>query len=300
MRMRKKGKGPRFVRYFGPLIVALKELGGSGTPSEVTDIIARDLSIPEAEQNEVLKSGALRFVKDVAFARQYLVWRGLLSASTRGIWILTDKGRELTNLGYEESLRIFKEEHQRHSNRAQPKKSKPVQITDEDMEEEQDEVAPELRHRAELLAVLRRLPPSGFENLCKRLLREAGFEKVTVTGGPKDKGIDGFGILQLNPLVSFKILFQCKRYSGSVSRSEIGDFRNAMMGRAEKGIFITTGTFTADARAEAVRDGVSPIELVDADKLLDMFEQLELGLKPHQVYEIDFDFFANFGAQGDT
>jgi restriction system protein len=117
---------------------------------------------------------------------------------------------------------------------------------------------------------------------------------VTVTGRSGDGGIDGIGILQMNPFVSFKVLFQCKRYSGAVISSQTRDFRGAMMGRADKGIIMTTGTFTADASKEAVRDGVPPIELVDGDKLIEMFESLELGLKPKMAYVVDHAFFEEF------
>ena len=138
------------------------------------------------------------------------------------------------------------------------------------------------------------LPPNGFERLAQRLLREAGFIQVTVTGSSGDGGIDGYGTLQVNPLVSFKVLFQCKRYTKSVSPSHVRDFRGAMSGRADKGIIMTTGTFTAEARREATRDGVPPIELIDGDKLIDMLASLELGLRPVTTYEVDSAFFAEF------
>jgi restriction system protein len=112
------------------------------------------------------------------------------------------------------------------------------------------------------------LPPDGFERLCQRILRESGFQQVVVTGRSGDGGIDGVGVLQMNPFVSFNVLFQCKRYQGAVSPSQIRDFRGAMVGRADKGIIMTTGTFTLDAKKEARRDGVPPIELVDGEALL--------------------------------
>ena len=118
--------------------------------------------------------------------------------------------------------------------------------------------------------------------------------RFTVTGRSGDGGIDGIGILQVNPLVSFKVLFQCKRYAGSVTPSQVRDFRGAMMGRADKGIIITTGSFTSDARKESVRDGVPPIELVDGEKLVNMLELLELGLKPQRTFEVDETFFSQF------
>jgi restriction system protein len=160
-------------------------------------------------------------------------------------------------------------------------------------ETDDEEVEP-LDHRTNLLNLIKSLPPSGFERLSQRLLRESGFQQVVVTGRTGDGGIDGFGILQVNPFVSFNVLFQCKRYQGAVTPSQIRDFRGAMMGRADKGIIITTGTFTLDAKKEARRDGAPPIELVDGDTLVQMFEQLQLGLIPKTTYDVDEKFFDDF------
>ena len=107
-------------------------------------------------------------------------------------------------------------------------------------------------YREELAGTLQSLPAAGFERFCQRLLRESGFQEVTITGRSGDGGIDGIGILQVNSLVSFKVLFQCKKYAGSVTPSHVRDFRGAMTGRADKGIIITTGSFTSEARKEAV------------------------------------------------
>jgi restriction system protein len=144
------------------------------------------------------------------------------------------------------------------------------------------------------LTVVKGLSPNGFERLSMRLLREAGFERVSVTGRSNDGGIDGVGVLQLNDLVSFNVVFQCKKWEGSVPPKEIRDLRGAMAGRAEKGIFLTTSTFTSNARAEAERPGAVPIELVDGEKLFDMFKRYELGLKPRTVFDIDLVFFDQF------
>lgn len=151
---------------------------------------------------------------------------------------------------------------------------------------------PDFRER--LAEVLKGLPAAGFERLCQRLLRESGFVEVVVTGRSGDGGIDGHGTLQITPLVSFKVLFQCKRSSSVVSPSQVRDFRGAMQSRADKGIILTTGAFTAEGHKEAYRDGVPPIELVDGQKLIEMFIRLELGLKPVTTYEIDDDFFSSF------
>jgi restriction system protein len=162
--------------------------------------------------------------------------------------------------------------------------------------DEADSFEETTNHRSQLISIIRELPPTGFESLCQALLREAGFESVTVTGRPGDGGLDGNGVLQVNPLVSFKVLFQCKRYAGSLGPDKVRDFRGAMAGRADKGIILTTGTFTPEAKKEAVRDGVPPIELVDGEALLDMFERLQFGLRPKQAFEVDVDFFKKFEA----
>ena len=152
-------------------------------------------------------------------------------------------------------------------------------------------------YREEVLATMLALPPAGFERLAQRFLRESGFTQVVVTGQSGDGGIDGFGILQVNPLVSFKVLSQCKRYAKSVAPSQVRDFRGAMSGRADKGIIITTGTFTQEAKREATRDGAPPIELIDGEKHIDMLENLELGLKAVTTYEVEHAFFSEFKAQ---
>jgi restriction system protein len=147
---------------------------------------------------------------------------------------------------------------------------------------------------ARFLEVLKGMTPAGFERLCMRLLREAGFERVQVTGRSNDGGIDGLGVLQINDLVSFNVVFQCKKWEQSIPPKEIRDLRGAMDGRAEKGIFLTTSTFSTNARAEAERPGAVPIELVDGEKLFEMFKKFELGLKPRTVYDIDLPFFDQF------
>lgn len=140
----------------------------------------------------------------------------------------------------------------------------------------------------------RSLSPNGFERICQRLLREHGFQKVTVTGKSGDGGIDGIGALQINKFVSFTVLFQCKRYKKVVTPSQVRDFRGAMEGRADKGIIITTGVFTAQAKQEARRDGAKPIQLVNGDDLVEMFQDLELGVTPRISYNIDHSFFDEY------
>lgn len=120
------------------------------------------------------------------------------------------------------------------------------------------------------------------------LLREAGFSKVEVTGKTGDGGIDGTGVLRMN-LLSFQVIFQCKRWQGSVGSSTVRDFRGAMVGRADKGLILTTGTFTAEARKEAVRDGAPAIDLVDGEMLCDLLRQHRLGVRVEMVERVTVD-----------
>ncbi len=278
-----------FVRWFGPLLDALRQLGGSAIPREAADKIAQNLNLKEEKLDELLNSGQSRYYNQVAWARQYLAWEGLLDTSKRGIWALSTKG-ENTKLTDDQAKEIFHRWVEIHRKTRRNKSEQ--QILEEQEQGEPEDLQPV--NKPDLLQVLQSLSPEGFEKICQRLLRESGFENVVVTGQSHDGGIDGYGTLEMNPFVSFKVLFQCKRYKGVVSRAQVGDFRNAMIGRAEKGIIMTTGTFSPDAIKEANREGAPKVELVDGDKLVEMFKRVELGVKPIVVYEVDLPFFEPF------
>lgn len=284
---KKKSGQAEFTKWFGPLLDALRELGGSGKPKEVVEEIAKAQKISDSQREEVMKSGILRFDNQVAWARQYLVWEGLLDNSKKGVWTLSSKGQDVF-LNQEDARKIFLKWVEIHQKAKKEKLSKSKIVKSQEQEEPEEldnEITPTL------LEVLQSVTPIGFEHICKRLLREHGFENVYVTQASHDGGIDGYGTLELNPFVSIKVLFQCKRYKGTVSRAQIGDFRNAMIGRADKGIILTTGTFSEDAKREASRDGAPPIELIDGKKLVELFEKAELGVKPKTIYEVDYNFF---------
>jgi restriction system protein len=285
-------EGAKFLRYFGPLLDALRALGGSGTPDEVVERIAQDLKIPDRAQNELLPSGEQRFRNQVRWARMHLVREGLIDSSKRGIWSLTERGRT-ARLSMEDARAI-------RTRQARPfRKKGPGELPATEIGVAASEASPEpeaasSNYAADVIKLLRDLPPAGFERFSQRLLREAGFTQVVVTGKTGDGGIDGHGSLQVGPLLSLKALFQCKRYKGSVSASDVRDFRGAMAGRTDRGIIITTGAFTAEARREASREGVPPIELIDSERLVEMLRKLELGLKPVTTYEVDSSFFEEF------
>jgi restriction system protein len=209
----------------------------------------------------------------------------LLDTSNPDVLSLTEKGFS-ENPSVDEVHKIFKRIHGSFVSKKGKKET--AQAIDA------VEIETDPSHKKELLEMLLTLPPAGFERLCQRLLRASGFKRVVVKGRSGDGGIDGEGILEINPLVSMKVIFQSKRYKDAVSSSQIRDFRGALQGRAEKGIFITTGRFTKEAKAEAVREGAPPIEIVDGDKLVKLFEKGGLGLRKKEIFEVDKDFFIEY------
>jgi restriction system protein len=294
VRQASTSKGPQFVRYFAPVLDAVRALGGSGRPAEVEEWIVSLLGLSEAEISQVTKNGQSRYSNQVAWARFYLAKAGLLDSSSRGVWRLTEKGNS-THLTHELALQLFREVHVQFPHPATDPSadSAPLDTAPDDTATQPSTAISD--YRVELLAALKSLPPAGFERVCQRLLRESGFQQVTITGRTGDGGIDGDGVVQVNPFVSFRVLFQCKRYdSSAVGSGQVRDFRGAMAGRADKGIILTTGSFSADAKKEAIRDGVPPIELVDGEKLVNMFELLELGVRPVCTFKVDEGFVDEF------
>jgi len=265
---------PTFDKFMNPAIQALKQLGGSGTIEEINSTVSEIAKLSD-EQLEVLhdpeKGSQTEVEYRLAWARTYLKKYGVLENSSRGVWALTPKGRQLDQVN-PQAVRRFVQN--------QKKKSKPAVVEEDELVDETDV---ETSWRDELLATLLKMEPSAFERLVQRLLRESGFIQVEVTGQSGDGGIDGKGIMRLGGLLSFHVIFQCKRYQGAVSVSQVRDFRGAMVGRADKGLLITTGNFTKDALREATRDGAPAIDLIDGDLLLDKLKELGLGIKTEKI-----------------
>lgn len=280
----------RYLRMYGPLLDVLREVGGEGRAREIQQLVADRVVTDPVERNDEVKSGGNRSENEVAWARQALVDAGLLDNSVYGVWKLTELGWN-TSLNVDEArkLRAGLISAQKEKSAKSPDEALSKGIDKEPEESPDDELQSE-----DLLDVIRAMSPAAFERLCQHILRKAGFVDVDVTGRSGDGGIDGVGVLQVNELVSFRVLFQCKRYQGTVGSGALRDFRGAMGGRTDKGIIITTGSFSRDAQAEASRDGVPPIELVDGDRLVELMQRLQIGVKPRTVYDVDHAFFRRF------
>ncbi|WP_084649916.1 restriction endonuclease [Stappia stellulata] len=276
-------------------VEALKRIGGSASIHELEEKVIEIEGVSEEEQSYTQPGNdpRTRVAYFLAWARTYLKRGGALENSSRGIWALTDTGEAIVDARQTEEIykRVIEEERERARAKRQDKqakaaarKAKRQAAASDEIELNGDEPTGTDRDwKAVLLETLRGMDPSAFERLSQRLLREAGFIKVEVRGKTGDGGIHGVGVLRVN-LVSFQVYFQCKRWKGSVGSKEIRDFRGALQGRADKGLFITTGAFTSQASEEATRDGA--IDLIDGERLCDLLKQYELGVATRMIEEV--------------
>ena len=274
---------PTHMDLLWPTLKALEVRGGSASIQELFEQIANDMDIPDWILDRLHSGGPQTEVEyRAAWARTGLKYAGTIENTSRGIWTITHKGRSIQS---EEEIR----ELVRVANiERQSQKRKATLDTNEENEGENEEPV----WQDALLGVLRKMDPDAFERLCQRILRECGFTKVEVTGRSGDGGIDGTGVLRVK-LISFHVRFQCKRYAGSVGAPEIRNFRGAMVGRGDKGLFLTTGNFTREAEREAVRDGAPAIDLISGSELCNLLKELGLGVasKTVQVVKPIPEFF---------
>jgi restriction system protein len=294
MSNKKTGK-TEFVKWLGPVLDALRELGGSAKPREITKWIGENLNVSDEVLNERYeKSGILKFQNQVAWARQYLVWEGLLESSKHGVWTLTDKGwhTKLNEVqGHDIFLKWIKYFQELRDSKKNSTGVEKVTLPQDETEIENTPV----NIKPTLSEVLQTVSATGFEHLCGRLLREYDFENIEITQRSHDGGIDGYATLKINPFVSLSVFFQCKRYQGTVPTEKVQAFIGVMETNkrsVEKGLLITTGTF-AKAAYEIEKANIK-LELVDGEKLVEMFEKIELGVKPRTIYEPDLTFFAQY------
>jgi restriction system protein len=272
---------PKLADLYNPVVQALRQLGGSASKAELNNQVIKLLSLSDDDLAETTGSGTPKIVNQLAWARIDLRRHGIISDSENGVWVLTPKGQSIDVIDPSEIRRRT----QRRDAGKQETQEEAIVFTKEETPEI-TEAQLEQSWKEQLLTTLRNLHPGAFERLCQRILRESDFSEVRVTGQTGDGGIDGVGIVQFGGLLSFPVVFQCKRYQGSVSAGEIRNFRGAMTGRADRGLFITTGTFTQSARQEATRDGAPLISLVDGEQLVEKLKELRLGVTVKMIEEV--------------
>jgi restriction system protein len=284
-RKRQHNNLPTFDELIIPSLKALKKLGGSGTIDEINEKVYEIANISEETLQIPHDENGLKSEVEyrLAWSRTYLKKYGLLNNSTRGVWALSNAEISIESLSSDEIVRKVRDLHR-------PEKQKTEKTDEQEIIEQIEETTD---WKETLLNVLFEIKPDAFERLAQRLLRESGFVQVEVTGKSGDGGIDGKGIVKISGFLSFHVIFQCKRYRGKITPSQIRDFRGAMQGRADKGLFITTGSFTRDAIKEATRDGAPPIDLIDGDQLCEKLREYKLGIETTLIekYDVIQDWF---------
>jgi len=278
---------PTFDRLMNPLLTALIQLGGSGSIDEIYEKVVEIEKIDDAVLSVLHdpdRSNQTEVGYRLAWARTYLKKAGLLENSKRGVWTLTPEGKKCNHVNPSKIVKAVRDGDKASRESNKKAEGQEMEIAGDDTPEESSAWKVELHQ-----LLTQHISPEAFERLTQRVLRESGFVQVEVTGKTGDGGIDGKGIARINGLMSFHVIFQCKKYQGAVSAGAIRDFRGAMVGRADKGLFITTGTFSPAAIKEATRDGAPPVDLVDGEELAEKLKELNLGVKTEMVEKVTID-----------
>lgn len=287
MAKRNTAQVPNYPTLIEATYRALKELGGSGRNDEINKKAYQILKLPN-DVLEILHTGRTSFSEvdyRLAWARTLLKNYGAIINSARSVWVIAPEFSnidEVSGEDVEKQKNLSKESHVRSSNEAEENHSA----------EESSEFPDEAKTwRQRVFDIIMKMDPYAFERLTQRVLRESGFTDVEVTKRSGDGGIDGYGKLKINGVISFNIAFQCKRYQGTVGAPEIRDFRGSLTRNIEKGLFVTTGTFSSAAKDEAANIGKQQIDLIDGEDFIDMLAEYSIGLKEVKDYEIDEEYF---------
>lgn len=291
MKQQKKHKAPGYADLFLDTLKVLANRGGSASIEEIHEGVVELRKFPDEIVDEMHPGSTVttELEYQLAWARTYLRKNGLILRSKNGVWALTKAGVEASKKETIDKKTIVKAASAATSN-----ENLPSQATDNPLEIE------ERRPWRETLAeILHNMDPFAFEVLAQRLLRECGFLDVHVTKKSGDGGIDGMGKLRLNGIFSFNVAFQCKRYKGQVGAPEIRDFRGSLDNNIEKGVLITTGSFSKAAREEAGAPGKKQIDLMDGNGFMDKLAEYSIGLTPRTEYDIDEEYFAAITAENE-
>lgn len=295
MRSKIDPRVPRYSKLIQPAFTALKELGGSGKNDEILDQVIKDLQIPDevVDISHLGKANQSELSYQLAWAKTYLAKYGVIENSARSVWSITPDYAGVDTLNEKEIVASIAK---KNALKREKKKNGPASAAGEP--EDDDPVNDSIEYpeeaepwREKLAEILQSMDPYGFERLAQRVLRESGFSQVEVTRKSGDGGIDGTGKLRINGIFSFNVAFQCKRYSGLVGAPAVRDFRGSLTTDIEKGVLITTGTFSKAAREEASKPGKQQIDLIDGEEFITRIADLGIGVRPVMTYEIDEEFF---------
>lgn len=278
-----------------PTIKAIRELGGSARNAEIEARVIANEKYSDEVVGTMHNARETKIQYRLAWARTWLKNAGALESRESTVWVLTELGRTCSSSELDEAVKKWRSRYFEIKKQAVKELSEADNNHRATVSEDVEDVEIGDSWIDEMLEVIKNLPPVGFERLCQRILREAGFENVELTPGSNDKGIDGTGTLRMG-ILSWDVIFQCKRYEGKVSSPDMQRFKGTMRGRSEKGLFITTGTFTKEAEIEANRDGSPPVDLYDGEALCRLMKQYNLGVEVVVKEEISVrsEFFNQF------
>ena len=280
---------PDFQTFMRPVLEVMSD-GSVWKTTQLINKLSDLFSLTAEERNQLLPSGTQsRMNNRVLWARNDLKNAGLLERAEdagKGAYKITDKGLKVLETGPERITRSYL--HSLDADSENPlfqSENADEQKTPKELIAEAQAMLNESL-RKELLQRLKQTDPIEFEKIVLSLMEAMNYGIGSMTKQSHDGGIDGMGILKLGEVLSFRVAFQAKRYDGTVGSSIIRDFRGAMMGRADKGLIITTGVFSRDAVKEATRDGATPIDLIDGNDLAKHLKKLGLGVDVEIVEKV--------------
>ena len=281
---------PSIINLIEATFKALVDCNGSATNQEIQDAVIRNEKLPDKIVDMMhTDNRKTKLEYQLQWARTYLKGAGVINNVNRGVWVINSDYADKDCISGAEIRNVYRERTS-ESNGSDSKKHEQVDNNQQDTQSEKEDYDPEL-WREHLANVLQNMDPYGFERLAQRVLRECGFTQVEVTKKSGDGGIDGTGKLRINGIFSFNVAFQCKRYKGLVGAGEIRDFRGSLTTNIEKGVMITTGTFSKAAREEASSPGKQQIDLIDGEEFINKIVEYGIGVRPVTTYEVDEDFF---------
>ena len=293
----------------------LEVLAGSDVISmrDLTEQVATNLGLTEEERRETITSGMSLIANRVHWSVTYLFKAKAVERPQRGHVRITQRGRDLLSGGGEirnATLEQFPEYRAFYDKYRSGKRGRTTAPTTAEVVApapvEEDESPDDLIARAEsdartvlaaeLLEKVRGIDPTAFEALVLKLLGAMGYGGLGQhlhTGQSGDGGIDG--IITEDKLGLDRIYLQAKRYGegNAVTSEQIRGFLGALMGKGDRGVFLTTSTFTKGAR-EAVNGVPARVVLVDGEQLVDLMIEHGVGVEPVRVatlHRINEDFF---------
>ena len=283
---------PRYPNLMNPILKVLKENGGSCTIGEIHDKVLEQLKLPKVTVEELHNnSNQSELDYQLAWARTYLRKYGAIDSSSRGVWSIVQGHAETAEVDPREVVRTVRGNNVDNTASATDNSSSDDSAGEGTSAIDGDDNVFNWKER--LSEILKNMDAFAFERLSQRLLRECGFTDVKVTKRSGDGGIDGTGKLLINGIFSFSVAFQCKRYTGTVGAPQIRDFRGSLDSNIEKGVLITTGVFSQEAKREACAPGKKQIDLMDGDAFMNKLAEYQIGLRERIIkdYDINLKFF---------